>query len=337
MDSIKLAAWQIGDLSRLEELTSELEPLWRERGDLWYMQWTLLEGGFVPIARARWDEAAQRLADAAAINRRIQDRLAEMLILDALCWLHRSHGEYEEALTAGGQAVALCADVGWEGWAAATLGSTLLDLGAAAPAAEVLARGLAAGERIGASNEIVRCLGQLAWAHLLLGDRDQAEVLAARAGQLLERVTAPAGAVFLFGPAPTRASGGCCSRPERPSAAKRSCFPCGMPQAARAGGRPSRPASCYSGSAPRRAATPTAPDPPSREPPRSPTSTRDPAPGWEAHLALARLVEEVPPRAPDRGRDDRRPNPRGHQCGAAGQSAGAGDLVAALGSAHTTS
>jgi tetratricopeptide (TPR) repeat protein len=164
MDCIKLAAWQIGDLSRLEELTSELELLWRERGDLWYMQWTLLEGAFVPIARAHWNEAAARLADATAINRRTQDRLAEMLIFDALCWLHRSQGAYDKALTAGRRAVALCADVGWEGWAAATLGWLLLELGAAAPAAEVLVSGLAAGERIGASNEIVRCLGELAWA-----------------------------------------------------------------------------------------------------------------------------------------------------------------------------
>ena len=45
MDSIKLAVWQLGDLARLEELTAELERLWRERGDLWYLQWTLLEGG----------------------------------------------------------------------------------------------------------------------------------------------------------------------------------------------------------------------------------------------------------------------------------------------------
>ena len=75
MDSIKLAVWQLGDLARLEELTAELELLWRERGDLWYMQWTLLEGAFVPIARARWDEAVERLAAAVAINRRVRDRL----------------------------------------------------------------------------------------------------------------------------------------------------------------------------------------------------------------------------------------------------------------------
>ena len=294
MDSIKLAAWQIGDLSRLEELTSELEPLWRERGDLWYMQWTLLEGGFVPIARARWDEAAQRLADAAAINRRIQDRLAEMLILDALCWLHRSHGEYEEALTAGGKAVALCADVGWEGWAAATLGSTLLDLGAAAPAADVLARGLAAGERIGASNEIVRCLGQLAWAHLLLGDRDQAEALAARAGQLLERVTAPAGAVFLFGAHAYTGVGRVLLATGAPERGEALLLPV-RDAASRAGWWEALATcelllglcaeACGNRDGARPALTRAA---------EIADEHGIPAPGWEAHLALARLVEDPP-------------------------------------------
>jgi predicted ATPase/class 3 adenylate cyclase len=292
MDSIKLAAWQIGDLSRLEELTTELERLWRERGDLWYMQWTLLEGSFVPIARAHWKEATERLADAAAINHRTQDRLAEMLIFDALCWLHRSHGAYDRALTAGRQAVALCAEVGWEGWAAATLGWTLLELGAAAPAAEVLDRGLAAGERIGASNEIVRCLGGLAWARLLLGDHDQAGALAARAEQLLERVTAPAGAAFLFGVhayaavarvllaigAPERGEGlllGARDAARRSGwweALATSELLLGLCAEARGDLDRARPALTR--------ATEIADD------------HEIPAPGWEAHLALARLVED---------------------------------------------
>ena len=199
MDSIKLAVWQIGDIARLEELTSDLESLWRERGDLWYLQWTLLEGSFVPIARADWDAAARRLAEAVAVNRRIRDPLAEMLMHDALCWLNRSRGAYDDALAAGRRATRLCADVGWEGWAAATLGWSLLDLGAPAAAAEVLERGLAAGERTGAPDEIARCAGQLAWARLLLGDTGAAIALAVRAEELLQGVTAPPGSAFLFG------------------------------------------------------------------------------------------------------------------------------------------
>jgi DNA-binding SARP family transcriptional activator len=196
MDSIKLAVWQLGDLHRLEKLTAELEPLWRERDDLWYLQWTLLESAFVPIGAARWEEAEQRLEDAIAVNRRVHDPLAEVLMLDALCWLNRSRGAYEEALSAGRQAMTLGAEVGWEEWAAATLGSTLLDLGAFDRAAEVLERGLRVGERIGARNQIVRCLAQLAWARLELGAADEAFLLASRGEELLEQVT---GGPFLFG------------------------------------------------------------------------------------------------------------------------------------------
>jgi len=199
MDSIKLAAWQLGDLRRLQELTAELEPLWRERGDLWYLQWTLLEAAFVPLGAARWEEADERLASAIAINRRVRDPLAEVLMLDACCWLNRSRGAYEDALSAGRRAVALSAEVGWEGWAAATLGSTLLDLRAAGPASRVLERGVAAGERIGAPNDIARCLGQLAWARCLLGDDDEASALGARARELLEGDSAPPGTAFVFG------------------------------------------------------------------------------------------------------------------------------------------
>ena len=199
IDSLKLAALQLGDLRRLEELTDELEPLWRERGDLWYLQWTLLESAFVPLGRARWEEAEERLAAATVINRRVHDPLAGMLILDASGWLNRSRGAYQDALDAGRQAVALAADVGWEGSAAATLGTTLLDLRAAGPAARVLERGVAAGESIGAPNEITRCVGQLAWARCLLGDMDEAGALCARARVLLEAATAPQGGAFVFG------------------------------------------------------------------------------------------------------------------------------------------
>ena len=196
LDGIKLAVWQLGDLERLEEITDELARLWRQRDDLWYLQFTLQESAFVPLGRARWDEAAERLVEAAAINARVRDPLAEVLILHALCWLHRSRGAYEESLAAGRRAVALAAATTWSGWAAEALGWTLLDVGAAAEAAEVLERGLDAGQKIGARNETVRCMGQLAWARFILGAEDEAGALAARAEELLAQVT---GGAFVFG------------------------------------------------------------------------------------------------------------------------------------------
>jgi tetratricopeptide (TPR) repeat protein len=196
LDGIKLAVWQLGDLQRLEDVTGELARLWRQRDDLWYLQFTLQESAFVPLGRACWDEAAQRLAEAAAINARVRDPRAEVLILHALCWLHRSRGAYEEALGAGRRAVALAGETKWSGWAAEALGWTLLDLGAAAEAAEVLERGLNACQKLGAPNESVRCMGELARARFLLGAENEAGALAARAEELLGQVT---GGAFLFG------------------------------------------------------------------------------------------------------------------------------------------
>ena len=129
----------------------------------------------------------------------MRDPGAEALILDALCWLHRSRGDYEEALSAGRRAVALGARVRWVGWTSPTLGCLLLELGAPAPAAAVLERGLAVAEENGARQALTRCLGQLAWARWLLGARDEARSLADRAEKLLEEVSAPPGGAFLFG------------------------------------------------------------------------------------------------------------------------------------------
>ena len=200
IDSIKLAVWQLGDLHRLEELTAELEPIWRELGELWYLQFTLLESAFVPIGAARWERAAERLAEAAAINRRIRDPAAEVLILDAFCWLHRCRGAYDEALSAGRRAIARSLATGvWDGWAAATLGWVLLDLGAVDDAAEVLERGLDSAERIRSDNQTTRCTSQLAWARSLQGDAEQASALAGRAAESLDRVSTPPGSAFLFG------------------------------------------------------------------------------------------------------------------------------------------
>jgi tetratricopeptide (TPR) repeat protein len=200
VDSIKLAVWQLGDLARLDQLTAELEPVWRERGELWYLQFTLLEAAFVPIGEARWEDAAERLAEAAAINRRARDPVAEALINDAFCWLHRSRGAYDEAISAGRRAITHgVASGAWGGWAAATLAWALLDLGVADDAAEVLERGLASAWRIGSANQTTRCLSQLAWARSLQNDAERATELAGRAQEMLDRVNTPPGRAFLFG------------------------------------------------------------------------------------------------------------------------------------------
>jgi tetratricopeptide (TPR) repeat protein len=93
MDGLKLAALQLGDLHRLDEITRELERIWRSRNDLFYLQFTLLESAFVPIGAGEWLRAEDRLAEALEINRRMLGSTAEPLFLDAMCWLDRSRGE----------------------------------------------------------------------------------------------------------------------------------------------------------------------------------------------------------------------------------------------------
>jgi tetratricopeptide (TPR) repeat protein len=180
-------------------VTAELARLGRARAELWYLQFTLQEAAFVPIARARWEQASERLDEAEAIHRRVLDPRMEVLILHARCWLSRSRGAYEPALSTGRRAVTLAPVAGWEAWAAEVLGWTLLDLRAPAEAADVLARGVAAADRVSRPNELVRCLGQLAWARWMLGEEDDAVALAVRGEELLAGVTAPAGGAFIFG------------------------------------------------------------------------------------------------------------------------------------------
>ncbi len=152
MDALKLAALQLGEPDRLLELTAELEAIERRSGELGYLQWTLLESAFAPLARARWDAAEKRLLEALAITTRIDDALCRPLIHDATGWLARArdagttrgpfprgpHGHIE--LAAPGKRDR------WSAWTHATFGWTLLELRAAQDAVEVLERALAASE-----------------------------------------------------------------------------------------------------------------------------------------------------------------------------------------------
>ena len=170
IDALKLTALQLGDLDRLETLTAELEELERRQGDLWYLQWTLLESSFVPLARARWDPATAKLEEALAINRRIGDVFCGPLIHDATCWLERSRGDLGRALSEGRIAVELTERAGpgpWSAWTRATLGWALLDLRAADDAVAVLERGVADAVALG---DRFRAAAHLAWAHALTGD-----------------------------------------------------------------------------------------------------------------------------------------------------------------------
>ena len=201
MDSLKFVALQLGDLERLEELCAELERDPRQRGDLWYLQWTLCESSYVPLERCDWQEAERRVGEALAISERLGDPQSAVLVRDASSWIARCRGDYAGSLAFGREAVerADTHDADWLGWAAAGLATPLLDLRAAKEAVAVLERGLVAAERNHARGQIFRCLGALASATRLGGSEPDARALAERAGQIAEQVTTPPGKVDFWG------------------------------------------------------------------------------------------------------------------------------------------
>ncbi len=207
LDSLKLAALQLGDLERLAELCAELERAQRRRGDLWYLQFTLCESAHVPLERCDWPEAERRAGEAHAISERIGDHRTAILFRDTSGWIARCRGDYALALALGREAVTRADTVqaDWLGWVSAGLAAPLLDLFAYEEAIAVLERGLAAAERNRARGQIFRCLGALSLA-LRQAGRDGAEgaetranELADRAQQIAERITTPPGRVDLWG------------------------------------------------------------------------------------------------------------------------------------------
>jgi class 3 adenylate cyclase/tetratricopeptide (TPR) repeat protein len=199
IDALKFAALQLGELDLLELLTGELAELERRNGDLWYLQWSLMEGAFAPLGRAEWDRASQRLDEALAVSMRVADTVARPLIHDAACWLARSRGDLAAALAEGRRAAALTApgEQGpWGAWTRASLGWALLDLRAVPEAIAVLEEGMADAEL---ATDRFRVAGHLAWAHALAGDDTGAQRAAAEARGALEELAVPPDGAFLFG------------------------------------------------------------------------------------------------------------------------------------------
>jgi len=202
-DALKLAALQLGELDRLETLTAELADLERRNGELWSLQWTLLESAFVPLGHADWEVAAARLDEATALGRRVADPLTRPLIHDARAWLARSRGELGVALAEARRMVALTAPEGpapWSAWARVALGWTLLELRAAEDAIAVLEPGLAAAELLA---DRYRAAAHLAWARVLAGDTDGAGRAVDAAERAQSAIVLPPNGAYQFGFAAT--------------------------------------------------------------------------------------------------------------------------------------
>ena len=203
MDALKLTALWLGELTRLEQLTSDLARAFRAQPeDDFYLQFVLLESAFVPLGAGRFEEALARIEEALALARQRGRLVHEPLFIDALCWAHRSRGDYERSLAFGTRASGLAHEIGhseWAAWADATLGWALLDARAPAAAIAHLEQGVQTAETVAAPAQLVRCVALLAWARSMLGEHRAATELAARAAELLSQVTTPPGGAWLFG------------------------------------------------------------------------------------------------------------------------------------------
>jgi class 3 adenylate cyclase/tetratricopeptide (TPR) repeat protein len=203
LDALKLAAQQLGDLERLERLADRLLALIEESSeDLTVLQWALLEGAFVPLARGQWEQAATLLTRARDVMLERGQTVHDAPFAAGLCWLHRSRGDYGEAIELAREVAETTHDFGageWAAWLDADLGWALLESGDPAGAVDVLARGASAAEAVAAPNPRARCTSLLAWAHASRGDLEATREASERAEAALGVVEVPAGRAWLYG------------------------------------------------------------------------------------------------------------------------------------------
>jgi class 3 adenylate cyclase/tetratricopeptide (TPR) repeat protein len=200
MDSLKFVALQLGDIGRLEQLTSHLERHQRAHQDIWFLQWTLFERSCVPIAHGSWNEAAAMLDEAVALGDRMGDTGALSLTLHGRCWMERLRGDYGRSLEAGRTAITNAERSGgaWLGWTAMALALSLRDLYAVDEARETLELGFAEAERLDARVQILSCASDLAWVRWLTGNESGARELLGRVERLLDEVRAPPDQAYLY-------------------------------------------------------------------------------------------------------------------------------------------
>lgn len=195
LDGVKTPYAYLGEIDALVPVLAELEPLLRQRGDLWRLQWTIHESAFPALAAGRWDEALVRINDALEINRRSGYSAYEGWFVGHLGWVHRLAGDLDQARVYGYRAIDLTRDsthAWWRSAACTQLAGTLLALGETESATELLEEGSAHASRDGAEAYLLNCLGPLAD---VTGDRGVLET----ADALLATVDAPEGCAWLLG------------------------------------------------------------------------------------------------------------------------------------------
>jgi DNA-binding SARP family transcriptional activator len=202
LDGLKNAAAYSGNIEVLQPVLYELESLLRRQGNLWYLQWTVFESSFIPLARAEWQQAVDRIEAALEINDRTGYDAYQGPFRAHLGWISRSWGDWDGAVREGEHAARLAGKVGHPWWIALAevmFGWTLTEMGESRRAIEHLRTALEAAERDGSEAYLVRALSHLGLALWLEGKTDEAKACMIKAEDLLGRVDAPPGEAFLHG------------------------------------------------------------------------------------------------------------------------------------------
>lgn len=195
LDARKTAVAYLGEVTELAEVVDELEALNRRSGDLYRLQWTLVESAFVPLFAGDYPAAVTRIEAALATCRRSGYTAIEPYHLAQLAWVHRLAGEHAAALDVGADAVALAqrhSHAWWLATAAAVHGMTLVEAGRQDEAAALLSAVVPAIDVPGGDAYLARCLGPLAAA---TGDT----AITAHAERLLRGISTPPGSAWLAG------------------------------------------------------------------------------------------------------------------------------------------
>jgi DNA-binding SARP family transcriptional activator len=195
LDGLKIARLNVGDLSGLDGVLSELRPLLRRLGDVFHLQWAEFETAYLYIAPGDLDKAAEAMRAGLEVNRRGGYPHFAAYYIAHLGWLARLRGDDEEAVALGRQAVDIAErheHAWWQAVTCALLGSTLLLAGDRAAAIALFERGLAAAQDAGAEAYLLHCAARLA-------DAAGSPAVLADADQLLGQAGIPADSAWLLG------------------------------------------------------------------------------------------------------------------------------------------
>ncbi|MBA2894509.1 ATP-binding protein [Nonomuraea soli] len=192
LDGLKTAHAHLGRMPELSRLIGELEPLLRELGDLWLLQWCVFESALPMVAVGAWDDAAARIHDALAVNRRSGYTGYDRWYLAHLGWIARLRGDYDEAVRYGRQSLDGDSHAWWTAATPAMHATTLIELGHDAEATALLERAMEACSAHGTLAYTLRCLAPLA-------EVTGSATLLKEADTLVSGIETPPGAAWLQG------------------------------------------------------------------------------------------------------------------------------------------